>query len=214
MLLVSGRGQDINTFPLWNGASYIWAWGPYSSETYGQTFTAAATQNDLLSMTFEIEAMNSSPYNFQAYVFQWTGTDTTGGPLFTSVATAAPTGTSVFVPVTINTGGLNLTPGQQYVAFFSVNGLNNGPNGEARWGYLGTASSSGADGYSGGNFVFNDNTSTTFAGGWLNPSFYGDAAANDLAFQLAFAPVPEPSTISLACLGVLALSSRLRRPVL
>ena len=150
-------------------------------------------------MTFSLEARNSTPFNFRAFVFQWGGTNTTGGALFTSAVTQVPTIIGNFVLVTINTGGLNLIPGQQYVALFSVNGLGESGNaGYAYWGYLG-----GADGYSGGNFVFNNTAS--FQGGWQN------TGAGDLAFELGFAPVPEPSTISLACLGALALGLRLRR---
>ena len=198
MLLVSARGQSIDTFPLWDGRTFAGLWGgSYATPSMGQTFTATASQNDLLSMTFSIEAQDPPPYNFQAYVFQWTGTGTTGGALFTSAVTAAPTTIGTYVPITINTGGLNLTPGQQYVALFSVNGLNAyGNGGDSYWAYL------NADGYSGGNFVYNNTAS--LQGGWQN---FG---AGDLAFDLAFA-VPEPSTISLACLGVLALASRLRR---
>jgi len=207
-LLLSSSAQNINTYPLWNGANYINAWGANGTASYGESFTATPSQNNLLSMTFSINAANSSSYNFRAYVFRWTGSDTLGAPLFTSAITPAPTSVGTFVPVIVNTGGLNLTPGQQYVAFYSVNGLGNTNGGIAEWAYLGTSAAGGFDGYTGGNFVFNNNLDTTFAGGWQNPTYYGGLPAHDLAFQFNF--VPEPSAFALASLGALGLALRFR----
>jgi hypothetical protein len=201
----------IDTTPGWNGVNYIDAWGPQNTATYGQTFTATAAQNNLLSMSFYIDAVESSAYNFQAYVYEWTGSDTTGGALFTSGTMAAPTTVGSFVNTTVNTGGLSLTPGQQYVAFYSVNGLGNGGSGEAFWGYLGTSQQNGSDSYAGGNFVFNNNTDTTFEGGWENPTYYAGQAGDDLAFTLTFASVPEPTTLALLGLSGLVVFLRRRK---
>lgn len=201
----------IDTTPDWNGANYIFLWGAAGTATYGQSFTATAGQNELLSMSFYINATVSSPYNFRAYVYAWTGSDTTGGALFTSGTMAAPTTVGSFINTTVNTGGLSLTPGQQYVAFYSVNGLGNAVTGYSSWGYLGTTIENGSDSYTGGNFVFNNDTDTTFEGGWQNPTFYGGVASDDLAFTLTFASVPEPGTLALMGLSGLVLLMGRRR---
>ena len=73
-----------------------------------------------------------------------------------------------------NTSGLDLTPGQQYVAFF--NSSNATATGSGRMGYL---SSSAA--YSGGQFVYSDNFSNLTTSNWSTNN------GGDLAFELKFA---------------------------
>src|SRR4029079_3482334 len=89
---------------------------------------------------------------------------------------------------------------QQYVAFFSTAGETGAVS--ANWAYLGTDIVNGADGYSGGNFVFNN--SQEFVGGWEDPTFYGGQTSHDLAFRLSFAAVPEPTTVTMVGLGITA----------
>lgn len=59
---------------------------------------------------------------FEAYggVATWTGTGA-GPALFTSSTFSANLGH--FAEVTVNTGGVGLTPGQEYVAYFSIAGI-------------------------------------------------------------------------------------------
>jgi hypothetical protein len=126
-----------------------------------------------------------------------------------STQTAGPS--SGFAPVTGNLGAVALTPGQQYVLFLTTTTTGVGNGGTGVWGYLGTnIASSGVDGYGGGNFVFNNNsTFASLTSGWENPTFYGGHAADDLAFTLTF--VPEPSTLPLLVSGLAIVSGYRRR---
>src|SRR5437868_6753062 len=73
----------IDTFPQWDGISSIGSWGSAITPTYGQSFTADATHSTLTNMTFPFIG-NGQSQNYVAYVYQWTGSDTTGAALFTS----------------------------------------------------------------------------------------------------------------------------------
>jgi hypothetical protein len=181
----------IDTYPLWNGSNVIDTWGGNGSATYGQTFTADASHSVLTGMRFTLQGDNN-PQNFRAYVFAWTGSNTMGSALFTS-SSLLYDGSTNFQDIDVATGLLPLSVGQQYVAFFSVNGETG--NTLAVWAYLGTSPQNGADGYAGGNFVFNN--SPSFAGGWEDPTLYNGQATHDLAFRLSFAAVPEPGTYAL-----------------
>src|SRR5262249_24455430 len=114
--------QNIDTISSWNGTSFISSWGIPNTPTYGQTITANGVQNKLTSFTFELAQQAGTPPNYQAFVYQWDAANQriTGSALFTSAPLVAPTtaNANTYVPVKVNTGTLNLTPGQQYVLFF------------------------------------------------------------------------------------------------
>lgn len=206
VLAGSIHGQTINTFPLWNGTNALNSWGTgLVTPTYGQSFTATASLKTLQSMTFSMaRTSGSSTLQFKAYVFPWTGSDISGSALFTSANQATPNSNAQTL-VSVNTGNVTLTPGQQYVVFYSVNGISNADVGYD-WGLLGTSTLEAADGYAGGNLVFNNNTDTAFSGGWQNPFNFGAASNADFAFQLNFAPVPEPTSIIMIGLGAVVCS--------
>jgi PEP-CTERM motif len=157
--------------------------------TFGQTFVDPADNPFLQSVTFLIGNNSGSAVPFQAYVFNWNGTDTTGSALFTSAPESAPASVFPFVPVTVNNMNVQLTPGNAYVVVYSTIGFT-GPIGGALWDLASAAS------YPSGEFVFNN--SPSFSGNWgnLNPN-------SNAAFTLSFttnsatSPVPEPSSLAL-----------------
>jgi hypothetical protein len=209
----AGAALTIDTFPLWNGANAIDAMGETNTAVYGQTFVAPASDPILTSMTFRLnDQLNPDFVDFDAVVMAWDGTKATGPVLFTAgpFSTTDNGGAGGFENFTINTGSTVLTPGSQYVAFFSAANRFDGQYGTAVWAYLGTSISNGQDGYTGGNFVFlncgNDASQYTTVP-WENPTFFGGQPSHDLAFTLTF--VPEPTTLgALAPLAAFALRRR------
>ena len=116
-----GQAQTINTISQWDGSSFISFWGAPNTATYGETITATATLQQLQNFTFELNV--PAGVNYQAFVYQWNPVSLTitGPALFTSAPAVTPgPGGGVFTPVTVNTGNVPLTPGQQYVLFFTT----------------------------------------------------------------------------------------------
>lgn len=175
-LSVPASAQVIDTLPLWNGSTFISSYGVTNTATYGQTFTPNAAQTKLSGFTFEI-GFASAPITSQAYVYQWDSVNNriVGPALFTSGLINVATGAS-YSAVTVNTGSLALTAGQQYVVFMSTSGLQGGqPFSSSRWGAVTTNTA-----IPNGQFVFQNNTNTfanLFTVNWSSIS-------EDLAMQL------------------------------
>lgn len=184
----------IDTISSWDGTSSIVDFGETNTATYGQTFTVD-TQNQLNSFTYLMnDHLNPDFVNFEAFVMAWDGTKATGSILYQSspITTTNNAGLDGFESFTVNTGGLNLTTGNQYVAFFSASNLFDGVNGTSSWAY-------NNDVYSGGNFVYlnnGDNFSNLTTNNW-------NQRDRDLAFSMNFtSPIPEPSTYALMLGGL------------
>jgi hypothetical protein len=174
----------IDTTPSWNGSQVVCPFGYSNTATYGQTVTLPASDGnaDLDSFTFYMAQPTSLLFRGEVYAWNSSTDEATGPALYESSATHT-TNASGFQPITFNTGGLLLTPGAQYVLFATISNdyAADSSSGSGCWGSIAT------DVYSGGSFVFTNNSGNTAA--WTtkpwNVGFYGAA---DLAFTATFSP--------------------------
>jgi hypothetical protein len=111
---VPAMADNIDTTPQWNGSNSISSWGVTDTATYGQTITPTTGQRILTGFTFELARTLGTAPQYQAFVYQWDSVNNriTGTALFSSAVFTAPAATT-FTAVTINTGSIVLTPGQQ-----------------------------------------------------------------------------------------------------
>lgn len=122
-ITAAAQTSTIDTFSSWDGTTGIQSWGSFlgsgATTTYGQTITPTASQTNLTSFSFNMAAFTTgSPPQYTAGVYKWDATaqTVTGPALFTSSVYTAPDVTS-FTKVTFRTGGVKLSPNQQYVLF-------------------------------------------------------------------------------------------------
>jgi PASTA domain len=92
--------------------------GDPNTATYGQVVTAPADEQSLSSFTFYLNVPNALV--FRAYVYAWDGEKATGPALYEGpdMQTTEPEG--VYQPITADLGKVAVTPGRQYVLFFSI----------------------------------------------------------------------------------------------
>ena len=158
----------------------VGTWGQVGSATFGQVFTVGADTR-LDSFTFPVSdgagvalPEETDFVGFGAYVMAWGGSHAQGPTLFDSgpLTTTNNGGLGGWEWFAVDTGGIELSPGQQYVAFFSVSEHCDDEPGGAWLGYAG-------DHYDGGQFVYLDNgtdfdaTTTT---DWYTWNVTGDIA--------------------------------------
>lgn len=171
----------ISTVPISGPSMGISAFGEGQTPTYGQTFIAPA-ESTLNDFTFYLNIFDGQ-HTFQAHVYAWDFANTriTGSALFQSPVITTNSVVDGFEPITINTGGVSLTAGQRYVAFFSVLGHFDGLGDISNWGVE-------SDVYSGGGMVYSNFGSSGVGGfsglssvAWTDISF-----ALDLSFIMNF----------------------------
>jgi len=221
-MLAAGASQtrasvSFDTTPYWNGVTAIYPWGPSDTATYGQTFIAPVGAPVLNAFTFHITGNGPQPtVTFQADVFAWSGSllgagggGAIGPALFTQ-SNMTLTDTGAFQAVTVNTGNLVLTPGNQYVALFTISDpASQAANtfGNFLWGDTGWGQHVPNNG--GGGFVFDNNASDYLAlntTNWDNFADYGDSA-----WDAFFSTIPEPGTVTLVGLSIVGLHAISRR---
>src|SRR3954469_1213293 len=128
----------INTFPSWDGSSEVSDFGYPDTATYGQTVQAPLGEPALKSFTFELDVPSTTV--FRAEVYAWDGSEATGPALYESGSMT--TSGSGLQPVTINTGGIPVVAGAEYVLFLSVS--KSVGSGSGGWGFI------SSDAYGGG----------------------------------------------------------------
>jgi hypothetical protein len=182
---------DTTNFSPWMA---VGIWGKGSTETHGQTFTVGS-ENRFDNFTFYMNDNLDPDYlDFKAYVMEWNGDRAKGGILFESepLRTTNNGGLDGWEEFSIDTGGLYLTEGKEYVAFFSCSTFPSSPQGTAWLAYAG-------DRYDDGTFVYIDNGTSLSA--WTNDPWVNNYPylGGDLVFKMTF--VPAPGAILLGAIG-------------
>ena len=196
--------------------STIYPFGETQSSTFGQTFTVTGTETVLDSFSFRLDDYDpsASTVSFKAYVYAWDGAKSAGPQLFASgaLSTTHNSGLEGYEQFLIDTGGLELVSGQQYVAFFNASGFfyDGIANTVATW------ELTGQDAYKGGQFVYDltgDDFGSLMTSAWTCSAMTCpfDMRGRDTWFQANFSSVPEPSTLMLTLAGAAVLGLARRR---
>ncbi len=203
----------VETYSFWDGRSYVIPFGEPDTATYGQVFMVPNNEDTALSnFSFWVESDNNNPIiDFKPYVYEWDGHKITGSALFEGPVMST-TNASGYQEILVNTGNVNLMPGQKYVAFFSASGLfGDGKDGRATFGAIYQSV------YPYGEFVFFNN-GNDFAK--LYSSNWNCWSWDDLVFRFEFDNpqgrdvVPEPiSVIMFGIGGLLGVGLKRKRKI-
>ncbi len=202
-----------DTTPSWNGASSLGQWGPQginASATFGETFVAPDNDDYLQSFTFYLKGDQQlqPTITYQADVFAWKNQlrggrspqGAIGAALFT-ITDLKFTDNGTFQPVSIDTGGTKLTPGDGYVVLFTTSDPTSVADnaGTDPIFLFGDTQLAHVANDGGGGAAFDNNASYAS----LNAQSWDDGTdEGDLAWKAVFtATVPEPSSLILIAIG-------------
>ena len=184
----------------------IYSFGEPTTATIGQVLTAPAVANVLRDFTFYFDDFLDNGHDlaeFQFFVYSWNSTTNRiqGAPLFTSAAMSSTNngGLGGFEALKAEIG-IELTPGQQYMAFASAINLFDGDDS------FGTVLGRTDNSYTGGNYYFN-NTQTFHLLPLTNWTTFG----GDLQFVATFVPEPGAWVMRIAAAMAAVVLGR-RRP--
>lgn len=219
-LLLGGVGHTraglvYDTTYAWDGSSVVSTWGSTQSgatPTYGQTFVAPAYPDIALeNFTFYLNGFGGGGTTyFTADVYAWSGSLIAGNPVQGATGSALYTSplmsitdnlTGNFQQVTINTGGILLTPNVNYVALLTTTdpgSIAANTSSFGSWAF-GDLLFQHVLGDGGGGFNYSDSP-TSVTTPWDDGTDFGD-----LAWTANFAAVPEPSSLTLLGLGAAVL---------
>ena len=202
--LGTAQAGTISTLPSTGNIGFFGAPSSGSTPTYGETFVATAALGLYLSdFTFYFQNNSAGTLAYQAQVYRWSGSGVIGSALFSTNATIGPTGTS-YVPITTQVNDLALLDQTSYIALFTT--VNTGGSvGGLR------AQNSLDSSYPSGTFEYNNSaTAAGLSGNWNNVGNFGDLTFT-MNFDAAPSAVPEPDSLALAGLALLAAAVARRR---
>lgn len=201
---VAYGGTIYTTMPSWvPNSDIIGSFGYPDTATYGQTFIAPS-DNILEDFSFQLEGAET--LYLRGFVLAWNGPvqgngNGTGAFLYLSPSALVYNGTNAFQTFTVNTGGVTLNAGDDYVVGLTVSDPSdyNLNTGSIVWG--GVNPEPLGDG--GGGFVYINNNSN-FAELNSGATWTGQYTA-DAAFTADFtSATPEPASFALIGLGLAA----------
>ena len=127
---VARASMAMNTTIGWNGEDNLAPFGKGNNgngalNVFGQTFVVAADAPTLQQLSFWLQHSPNDTSGedvfFSVVVMAWNTDRATGPVLYESALQSITTAQSMMTEYRVDTGGLILVPGQQYVAFLSAN---------------------------------------------------------------------------------------------
>ena len=182
------KAQDIDTTSSWNGTTDFSLFGVQFSntiKTVGQYFTAPEGVIGINSWDFYLKPRSSSNdnLNYKAYLFQFdnSNANVVGQEIWSSSQETHVRSSNDFEQInTLVSGDVSITPGKDYVIFFSVYGLDNDDTNGWRFG------TPQEDVLSSSRFVFlRSSDPTSSSSTWSGFTFRG-STEYDLAFIIDF----------------------------